>query len=65
MYTDYTLAFEFVTCETKYRQIDTITQWNWDLSCQKKGLSKNRGENVHGLYTCLRVRWRLEQVPSI
>ena len=36
MYTDYTLAFEFVIAEKKFRQIDTITQWNWDLSCQKK-----------------------------
>ena len=33
---DYTLAFEFVAAEKKFPQIDTITQWNWDLSCQKK-----------------------------
>ena len=26
VYTDYTLAFEFVGAEVKFRQIDTITQ---------------------------------------
>ena len=51
VYTDYTLAFEFVVVEIKNRQIDTITQWNWDLSCQKKRTMKIRGKSVHGSYT--------------
>jgi hypothetical protein len=42
--TDTTLALEFVGAETKIRQIDTITQWNWDLSCQKKRIMKIRGK---------------------
>jgi hypothetical protein len=49
---DYTLAFEFVVVESKFRQIDTITQRNWDLPYQKKNNSaKFRGKSVNGSYT--------------
>ena len=51
MYTDHTLTRVFVAVKKKMRQIDTITEWFGNLTCgQKKGLSKNRGENVHGYY---------------
>ena len=62
--TDHTLTREFVAFKAKCRHIDTITQWNWDLSCQKKNLWKIRGKSVHGYYTCLRVCWRRDQATQ-
>ena len=41
MYTDTALAREMVASKTKMCQIDTISKWNWDRSCQKKRPYKN------------------------
>ena len=43
---DNTLAFEFVEGEIKVRQFNTITQWNWDLTCQKKWIEEIWGKIV-------------------
>jgi hypothetical protein len=56
MYTDATLTSELVTPERKHLKPLKFSKPLWNLTCQKKGLSKNRGENVHGYYTCLGVR---------
>ena len=36
MCTDHTLTSKLVATKKKSRQLVTITQWNWELSCQKQ-----------------------------
>ena len=59
---DTTLAFEFVVGEIKPLKLNTITQWNWDRSCQKNRPYKNSRlkctRMLHLPWSLLEPRWR-------
>jgi hypothetical protein len=50
VYTDNTLAFEFVEGEIKLRQFNTFPKCIWDWTCQKRDLGKKLRRK------CTRVR---------
>ena len=46
VYTDYTLAFEFVVAEKKSSQLGAIPKWFRNLSCKKKRFHEIWGQPV-------------------
>ena len=58
---DHTLARELVVMECKARQLDTISKWFWNLTCQKKWIKEIWGRPVARI---LHLPWSLLRMRS-